>query len=300
MPREQHGRPAIAAAFETAVQRIALERILPLRVVTAAVRGSTKYAQIAASIAEVGIIEPPVVVRHPSEKEKFLLLDGHLRVEAIRHQGAGDVLCLVATDDEAFTYNKRISRLAAVQEHRMILNAVGRNVPEPRLAKALNIDISTLRQKKYALNGICSEAVALLSDKPISLTVFALLRRMLPLRQIEAAEMMVGMNRYTKSYVQALLAATPESQLHPSEKAKAVKGLNPDQVALMQRETSQLDREIKVVQQSFGADHLRLVLARTYVRKLIANVRVSRYLAQHQPEVLAEFQKIVEAESAAA
>jgi hypothetical protein len=44
----------------------------------------------------------------------------------------------------------------------------------------------------------------------------------------------------------------------------------------------------------------RLVLARGHVCKLIANGRVSRYLAQHQPEVLAEFRKIAEMDSAAA
>jgi len=31
---------------------------------------------------------------------------------------------LISTDDEAFTYNKRISRLSAVQEHRMIAKAI--------------------------------------------------------------------------------------------------------------------------------------------------------------------------------
>ena len=88
----------------------------------------------------------------------------------------------------------------------MILQAVDRNVPEERLARALNIDISTLRQKKRALLGICPESVEILKDKPISLSVFSILRRMMPLRQMEAAEMMVGMNRYSKGYVQALHA----------------------------------------------------------------------------------------------
>jgi hypothetical protein len=31
-----------------------------------------------------------------------------------------------------------------------------------------------------------------------------------------------------------------------------------------------------------------------YLRKLITNDRVARYLAQHQPELLIEFQKIAE------
>lgn len=293
-------RQPIGSAFEASEVHIALDHIQPLRVLSAGVRRSAKYLQIAASIAEVGVIEPPVVVRHPSERGRYLLLDGHLRIEVLRDSGAVETLCLIATDDEAFTYNKRISRLAGVQENRMILRAIERNVPEGRLARALNIDISTLRQKKRALEGVCPEAVEILKDKPVPLSAFGLFRRMLPLRQIAAAEMMVGMNRYTRSYVQALLAATPAVQLVPDSLPKAVKGLSGEQIALMERETAQLEREIKVAEQSYGPDHLQLVLARGYVAKLLANTRVSRWLEQHQPDVLAEFRKIAEADSAAA
>jgi hypothetical protein len=35
-------------------------------------------------------------------------------------RGEAEIVCLVAT----FTYNKRVSRIATIQEHRMILNAV--------------------------------------------------------------------------------------------------------------------------------------------------------------------------------
>jgi hypothetical protein len=290
----------IGAIFEAAVVSIALDRIQSLRNVSSKVRRSAKYAQIAASIAEVGIIEPPVVVRHPSERGRFLLLDGHLRIEVVRDSGARFVPCLIATDDEAFTYNKRISRLVGVQENRMILRAIERNVPEERLARALDIDVITLRVKKRALHGMCPEALELLKDKPVPLSAFGLLRRMLPLRQITAAEMMVGMNRYSRPYAQALLAATPPAQLVPDGAPKAVKGLNADQMALMERETAQLDREIKVAERSYGPDHLQLVLARGYVAKLVANIHVSRWLERHQPDVLAEFKKLAEADSAAA
>ncbi len=296
----EHKPPRIKSAFEANSIQLLLERIRALRPVSGKIRRSAKYAQIAASIAEVGLIEPPIVVRHPTEKDAYLLLDGHLPIEILRDRGAVDVLCLVATDDEAFTYNKRISRLAAVQEHRMILQAVDRNVPEERLARALNIDISTLRQKKRALQGICPEAVEILKDKPISLSAFAILRRMMPLRQIEAAEMIVGMNRYSKGYIQALLVATPEDQLVPDGKPKAPKALTREQVVLMERETARLDREIKVAEQSYGPDHLRMVLARTYLTKLVANTRVERWLQQHQPEMLTEFRKLVDGQTAVA
>lgn len=47
----------VRLAFEEASLRIPVDAIMPLRAVSAAVKKSVKYGQIAASIAEVGIIE---------------------------------------------------------------------------------------------------------------------------------------------------------------------------------------------------------------------------------------------------
>ena len=287
---------SVARAFEPVGIRLRLDQIQPLRPVTAKVQRSKKFAQIAASIAEVGVIEPPVVVRHPQILDTYLLLDGHLRIEALRLSGVAEVLCLVATDDEAFTYNKRISRLAAVQEHRMILRAIEKKVPEERLARALNIDVVTLRQKRRALDGVCPEAVEMLKDKPVALSVFSLLRRMLPLRQITAAELMVSFNRYSRGYLLTLLAATPENQLVPDERPKQVRGLTPDQMALMERESAHLEREVKVVEQSYGTDNLHLVVAIGYLKKLLAAPRVEKYLRTSHPDLLDGLQKITEAD----
>ena len=284
----------VRSAFEKIVVRIPLVDIDVLREVGANAKRTAKYAQIAASIQEVGIIEPPVVAHHPAAPGRYLLLDGHLRLDVLRDRGEAEVACLVATDDEAFTYNKRISRLAVVQEHRMILKLIEKQVPEARIARALNIDLGTLQGKKRMLNGICPEAVEILKDKPIAAKVFAVIRCMRPLRQIAVAELMVTMNRYTESYARALLAATPQALVVPDEKPKAARGLSDEQKEVMERESAQLDREMKLAEQSYGADHLLLVVARGYLAKLLGNTRVVRYLSQQRPEFLAEFQRIVE------
>ena len=288
----------VAMAFESATLRIALKDILPLREVSTVVRNSVKYGQIAASIQEVGIIEPPVVVRDRQDPGKFCLLDGHLRLQILRDRGDTEVVCLIALEDEAFTYNKRVSRLAIIQEHRMILNAVKRGVPEERLARALNVNISNIRAKRNLLVGICPEAADLLRDKHLSLNTFIELRRLKPMRQIEAAELMVAMNRFSKSYAQSLVAATPDEQLMAGRR-KAVRGLTIDQMALMERESEALDREFRMIEHSYGSDHLDLVLATGYIARLLANARVVRHLAQQHPEILAEFQKIADLQKAA-
>jgi ParB-like chromosome segregation protein Spo0J len=292
------GSLELKIAFETSSLRIPVSQIEPLREVSERVKKSVKYNQIAASIKEVGIIEPPVVVRDSGDSEKFHLLDGHLRVEISREQGISAIVCLVATDDEAFTYNKRVNRLAIIQEHKMIMTAIEKGVPEERLARALNVNISSIRSRRRLLEGICPEAADLLRDKHVPINSFRELRKLKPMRQIEAAELMVAMNRYTISYARSLVAASSESQLIERKKKK-VKGLTPEQIARMETEAARLQREFKIIEQDYGADHLDLVLATGYVGRLLANARVVRYLAQKHPEILAEFQKIAELQNAA-
>ena len=291
---------SIGIGFEKERLRIPIAQIIPLKLVSPAIKKTPKFAQIAASIRAVGLVEPPVVARDRGEVGKFLLLDGHLRVDVLKDLGQTDVVCLISTDDEAYTYNKRVNRLAMIQEHRMIVKAVERGVPEDRIAKALNVDVQSIVRKRRLLEGICQEVAEILKDKHIAINTFTELKKMLPLRQIEAAELMVAMNKFTTNYAKSLVIATPQAQLVEQDKPKQVKGLTEEQIAMMERESVSLQREFRLAEKSYGADHLDLVLANGYVGRLLSNAKVVRFLAQHHSEILTEFQKMTALEVAAA
>jgi len=291
-------RQAVDLAFEHQVQRVPVEMLQTLYSVTASTKAAIKYQQIEASIAEIGLVEPIAIARDRSNKDHFIVLDGHIRLEILKARGAKDVDCLISTDDEAFTYNKRISRLVPIQEHKMIAKAIARGVSEDRIARALNININTLRGKKRLLDGICEEATSLLSDKPAAQSVFVFLKKMKTMRQIEAAELMVTMNNYTVNYARSLLAATPDVLLRNAGKAKVVKGVSSQQVALqqvalMERESTNLQQELKLVEKTYGTDHLDLVVARGYVSQLIKNKRILRFLDQNYSEYAGELRRIL-------
>lgn len=295
MKKEQRQPPEVVGhAFETDCVALPVAAILPIHSLERSVKSSQKYRQITASIREVGLVEPPVVVRVPAQAGTFLLLDGHLRIEVLKDLGVAQVECLVSTDDEAFTYNKRISRLAAIQEHKMILRAIERGVSEEKIARALDIKEQSVRRKVRMLDGIGEETVAILKDKPCPMAVFEVLRKMKTLRQIEAAELLVNANNYSVAYASAILAGTPQSQLVEGAKPKLMKGITPEAMARMERELSRLQESITSIQDSYGKDHLHLTVIKGYIAKLLGNARIVRYLMQHRPEFMAEFQAIAE------
>jgi len=58
-----------------------------------------------------------------------------------------------------------------------------------------------------------------------------------------------------------------------------------------------LQTQIKSFEETYGVDNLHLTVAKGYVRKLLANARVVRWLSQHRHEYLVEFQGIAEIHS---
>jgi hypothetical protein len=283
----------VVSAFEEQLIQLQVKKVLPTKVIDADILKSSKYRQIRSSIQEVGIIEPPVV---RADGKSFILLDGHMRLEALKDLGINDVRCLIAKDDETFTYNKHINRIAPIQEHRMIIQAVKRGVPEEKIARALNMDVKSIISKQKLLNGICQEVADTLKDKVVAVGMFPILRKMKHFRQIQVISLMSDSNVYTIPYARALLAATPNGQLTNPKKAKNIKGLNSGQISRMENEMASVEREYRLIEDNYRPDVLNHTFAKGYLNSLLSNVRVVRYLAKYHGEVLTEFQNITKIE----
>ena len=176
---------------------VPIDKILPSRKTPVGIATSKKFMQIRSSIGEIGLIEPLSVGRGDAQTGQHVLLDGHIRVIALRELNISEVQCLVATDDESYTYNSRINRLSTIKEHYMIRRAIQRGVAPERLAKALNVDTRTITRKMTLLEGICPEATELLKDRNFSTDISRVLRKMKPTRQVECVELMVSANTIT-------------------------------------------------------------------------------------------------------
>jgi hypothetical protein len=62
----------------------------------------------------------------------------------------------------------------------------------------------------------------------------------------------------------------------------------------MEREMENLSQDLRLIEESHGRNVLNLVLVVGYLKSLMDNARVVRYMSQHCREILTEFQKIIE------
>jgi len=282
--------------FELRKIRVDLDAILPVRQIKDPNKRFHRYKMIVASIKEVGLIEPLVVYPQKGASEKYLLLEGHLRHSALKELGEKEADCIIATDDECFTYNARISRVSPIQEHKMILRAVENGVKPERIAAALNISKSKVRASITLLDGIHDEAADLLKDKAISPKAIRLLKTVNGVRQIEIAELMASANNFTTGYAEALTLCTPRDQLVNPEEPKQKEGMTPEEIARMEAEMESLEHDLKAVEESYGENMLNLTLARGYIKKLLDNARIVRFLTANHRDILSEFESIAATE----
>ena len=276
---------------------VPLDKLLPSRKTPTGLITSVKFKQIRSSIEHIGLIEPLSVTDANKVTGQHTLLDGHVRLIALAELGYEEAPCLVAKDDEAYTYNSRINRLSTIQEHFMSRRAIERGVSMESLAKALSVDVSHIIKKATLLDGICPEAADLLKDRQFSAEISRVIRKMKPTRQVECIELMVSANNITVSYAEALLVATPAEMLVEGKKPPKLNGVTQEQMSRMEREMANLQGQYKLVEQTYAEDVLNLVLARGYLAKLLDNKSVVRYIKQRRPEVLEQFEVIVETTS---
>jgi len=146
--------------------------------------------------------------------------------------GETEAECIIAIDDECFTYNARVNRMNPIAEHKMIMKAVQAGVRPERIAATLNLPVGDVKSCMKLLDGINEEAVGfseivravkhssslammhsasvsprsskLLKDKVISPNAIRLLKKVTGVRQIEIAELMVMENPFGDSIKRVL------------------------------------------------------------------------------------------------
>lgn len=289
----------IRLGFEEHCVKIPISKLHLSKKLAPTIKKSAKYQQIKLSIQAIGLVEPLVVISHPEHKSDFLVLDGHLRCEALIELNMEHVLCLISTDDEGFTYNKNVNRLSAVQEHRMIVKAHENGVAAETLGTALGVSADSIRQRFRLLDGICSEAINLLADKPMPRGVFPVLKGMKPFRQIDVANIMINLNNYSLKFARAMLHATHPDQIIESKKVKVANNNMLESLQRIERELALVQADTKLLEESYGPANLQLTIIKTHIINILDNARIVKWLLKSNPEYLEQLQLIAELKAVA-
>lgn len=281
--------------FEPERFSLGLNEILPVRIVKEPHKTIKRYKMILTTMKVFGLIEPLVVYRQ--KNGTCLLLDGHLRLEGAKELGWTSVECIASTDDESFTYNARINRVSPVQEHHMIMQAIRSGVSPEKIAEALNRKVEAVHANTQLLVGIDSETVEIIKVKRISIGAIKILKRVTPVRQVEMAQLMSIMNNFSEGYARALLANTPPDFLTDREKRRRTSNPRPEELEQIEREIKSMMADFKAAEETHGERVLHFSFIRAYVKKLLDNAKIVRFLTSKHNDILAQFEDIAATDS---
>lgn len=140
---------------------------------------------------------------------------------------------------------------------------------------------------------VCPGVLDLLRDCTGPAKLFALLRLVVPARQMEIARLMVAMERVRFNYVKMLIVLTPRSLLAKDvDPRKEIAGLSEDRMMEMEPELAKLSLAFLRAIERRGPTSLELVAASRYFDRLMDNSKVVRYLARNFPGHFEQFHRL--------
>ena len=101
-------------------------------------------------------------------------------------------------------------------------------------------------------------------------------------------------NNYGDIYARCMVAATSQDQLVKPESRKMHGSNEKKDIARLQNEMQNLERDFKMVQDEYGQNMLKMVVVVGYLKSLMGNAAVVRYMSQIEPTMITEFQQIIE------
>lgn len=280
----------VSYCFERNSVKFKIDDLIPTKKPPINVKNSKKYLQIKKSINSIGIIEP-IVVYLDSKLGKIKILDGHLRIEALKELGETEAICLVSTIYDTYTPNSKVSRITIIQEQKMIRKALKSGVSIEKLSEALGISIDILKGKINLLDGIDPEVVNLLANQNVPKATFNVLRKMKNIRQIECACIMNNMENYSEKFSLSLLHNTQPNLLVDGQQGNDKEG-HRKTIDRLEREMAQVHIESEKLKESYGENTLRLVIMKSHIQKLLENTKILHWLLDNKNELLVELKKI--------
>lgn len=240
--------------------------------------------EIKKNIEDVGLKRPITVSRRldfTDGKEYDLVCgQGHLEAYIANNQTEIPAIIIDADEEETLIMS-------------LVENIARRNYSPTELLQGIK-QLKDIRHKKNLLKGICEEVVEMLKDKIVSSKVFYYLARMKPERQIEATKIMVESKTFTSSFARSIWLATSDEQLAVPRRQQRPAVTDFSHFTKLEEEINRLHGEYEEIEENYGLNVLNFTLVKGYVKTLVMNPRVNRYLRINNPDILEHLESIVD------
>lgn len=266
---------------------VPLAKLVPLRTRSANRRA---YGRILASIKAVGLVEPLCVFQ---EADEYIILDGYLRYRACRELEIETVPCLILSIKEAYTYNRMVSHLSAVQENRMLHQSLS-TLKEDTIAKTFGLASIKHRLKDSLLAKLHKDVIAAFDNKSIPLRMSAEeLTYVKPEYQAVILKEMEKAGDYSAAFVRTLILRAPEEMKTDPGRRKSPWRRHPAQRKALATKLEEVEKQFDFctgLYRQYVADLVKLCI---YARRLVTNRRVAAHLKVHHAAILRQFEEII-------
>ena len=109
--------------------------------------------------------------------------------------------------------------------------------------------------------------------------------------------MMIDANNYHAGYAEGLVLVTHKELQVSADQPKKKKGMTAESIAKMEQEMETLESGMKAITENYKENMFTLQTASTYIKALLKNTRVAKYLKAKHAEIATEFQNMAAAEA---
>ena len=253
------------------------------------------YNSILSSIREVGIIQPLVVCISPNNG-KYKILDGHVRFYALRELKQKYVYCIIANDNERYTFDAQINNLSTFQKAAMIAKAVKNRVSVKRIASALGISEKQILSDMNVTEGLDGKVVEILKTANVTSKSLRELKRVRNARQIQIAQMMKSSNNYSLTFVSSLVSASLPCDFHEGQRKTGKVRMDFSEIRTLEAASDSLEVRAKESLEKYHAQIFDLVTVIGFLRRLMEDDRINGYISRNFAGYYPELKKISENE----
>jgi len=215
--------------------------------------------------------------------DRVIVLDGSIRIGVLRDQGSISADC-IAPVKHCGDHRGRTSRLPAVLERQVVARALEAGLSTAVLAATFGIPNESIERCLHMLDGICPEAISLLSTSPVTEGAYAALRRFLPVRQVECARTMLCLHDFSSQLANSILYITPfcQHKCRPRRPPWSEDSARP--AYELQQGLERIQLESHRLDATNAAAMLELTVIQAHIRHLLTSGRLVGWLARYHSE----------------